>query len=79
MSEMLGTAFLLLYSAPAAFAFFAAHWAQQNGRNPWLWFVFGLVLMPVAGVMLLMLNRDRLPAPAGQDLGAHLSIRKDLP
>lgn len=79
MSETLGAAFLLLYSAPAAFAFFAAYWAQQSGRNPGVWFLFGLVLMPVAGVMLLMLNRDRAPAPEGQDLGAHLSIRKDLP
>ncbi|MCE7032401.1 hypothetical protein LY625_07160 [Lysobacter sp. GX 14042] len=79
MTELLGGTFLLLYSAPAAFAFFSAWWAQQTGRNPWLWFVLGLVAMPLAGVLLLMLNRDRAPAPAGEDLGKHLSIHKDIP
>ncbi|NYZ62067.1 hypothetical protein [Luteimonas deserti] len=81
MTETLGGFVILLFTAPAAFAFFAAYWAQQTRRNPWLWFFFGLILMPVAGVVLLMLNgeRGRRDIPTGEDLGQHLSIRNDLP
>lgn len=81
MTEALGVAMVLLFTAPAAFAFFAAYWAQQTQRSPWLWFFFGLVLMPIAGVVLLMLNgeRGRRDIPTGRDLSQHLSIRNDLP
>lgn len=82
MTDALGVFVVLLLSAPAAFAFFAAYWAQQTQRNPWLWFFLGLVFMPIAGVALLMLNgerRSRREFPDGQDLSQHLSIRKDLP
>lgn len=81
MTERLGEFVVLLFTAPAAFAFFAAYWAQQTRRNPWLWFFFGLILMPVAGVVLLMLNgeRRRRAIPPGEDLSQHLSIRNDLP
>lgn len=81
MTETLGAFVVLLYTAPAAFAFFAAYWAQETHRNPWLWFFFGLILMPVAGVVLLMLNgeRHRRAIPPGEDLSQHLSIRNDLP
>lgn len=81
MTETLGGFVVLLFTAPAAFAFFAAYWAQQTRRNPWLWFFFGLILMPVAGVVLLMLNGEggRRDIPTGEDLSQHLSIRNDLP
>ena len=82
MSSFMEVAFVLLFTAPAAFAFFAAYWAQQTQRNPWLWFFFGLILMPVAGITLLVLNGAREPRPSftdGNDLSQHLSIRKDLP
>lgn len=83
MTETLGAFLLFLFTAPAAFAFFAAYWAQQTRRNPWLWFFFGLVLMPIAGVALLLLNGERArqpgDAPTGRDLSQHLSIRNDLP
>ncbi|VXB15815.1 conserved hypothetical protein [Luteimonas sp. 9C] len=74
---------IFLFSAPAAFAFFAAYWAQQTRRNPWLWFFFGLFLMPIAGFALLLINaeraRERRDIPTGRDLSQHLSIRNDLP
>ncbi|QCO68647.1 hypothetical protein E5843_14255 [Luteimonas yindakuii] len=79
VSGLLTAALLWLLTAPAAFAFFAAYWAQQTRRNPWLWFFFGLLLMPLAGVVLLMLNKDRPAAPTGVDHGHLLSIRNDLP
>lgn len=78
MIDSLTSAFLLAWSAPAAFGFFAAWWAGQRGRNPWLWFAFGVLLMPLAGVVLLMLDRDR-PAPGGHDLGHLVATNKDLP
>lgn len=59
-----GLAFLLAYSAPAVFGFFSAWWAQQTGRNAWLWFAFGVLLTPLAGIVLLMLNADRVQGRA---------------
>ncbi len=72
-------AFLFGYSAPVAFGFFSAYWAQQTHRNPWAWFAFGSLLTPIAGVALLMLNRDRAPEPAIKNLSPLVVTRKDLP
>jgi hypothetical protein len=75
----------LLYTAPMAFAFFCAWWAQQHGRNAWGWFFFGLLLMPVAGLWLLAVNGDlrdairttrKADAVPRHDLR---STRKDVP
>lgn len=79
MLDILTPAFVFAWSAPVAFGFFAAYWAQQTGRNPWLWLLFGALLMPLAGIGLLMLNRDRAPTPAGHDANELLALRKDLP
>lgn len=44
----------------------AALWAQNTRRNAWLWFFFGLILAPIALVVLLYLNaRDRDRDPGG--------------
>lgn len=69
------------YSAMAVFAIFAAYWAQQTQRNPWLWFAFGLVLTPIAGLALLWLNaRRHAVAPRTQDNGRSdlLAVHKDI-
>lgn len=79
MIEILSVAFVYAWSAPAAFGFFAAWWAQERGHNPWLWFAFGTLLMPLAGIVLLMLNNDRRPASRDGDLGHLISVNKDLP
>lgn len=79
MIEIFSTAFVLAWSAPVAFGFFAAYWAQQTGRNPWLWLLFGALLMPLAGIVLLMLNGDRKPAASGNALDHLLAVDKDLP
>jgi hypothetical protein len=52
------------------FGAFCALWAQNSGRNAWLWFFFGLFLSVIAVVVLLVKNendRKRLQAssPAG--------------
>lgn len=69
------------YSAMTVFAFFAAYWAQQTRRNPWLWFAFGLLLTPIAGLTLLWLNARLHPvAPRTQDHGRSdlLAVHKDI-
>jgi hypothetical protein len=79
----LNTAILFFfgYTAPVVFAFFSAYWAQLTQRNPWLWFLFGLVLTPVAGLVLLWkngkLHREppRLNEHGRSDL---LATRKDI-
>lgn len=38
------------------FGIFTAYWAQTTRRSAWLWFLFGLILAPIAGVMLLYKN-----------------------
>ena len=73
--------FFLGYTAPAVFAFFSAYWAQQTQRNPWAWFLFGLVLTPVAGVVLLWKNTKRHSVPSTlNDIGRSdlLATRKDI-
>jgi len=35
------------------FGIFCAWWAQTTRRNAWGWFFFGLLLAPVAGLVLL--------------------------
>lgn len=74
-------AFFLGYTAPAVFAFFSAYWAQQTRRNPWVWFLFGLVLTPVAGVVLLWKNaKAHSVPPALNDTGRSdlLATRKGI-
>lgn len=38
------------------FGIFCAYWAQETGRNAWLWFFFGLFLPPIAGIVLCIKN-----------------------
>ncbi|TBR11454.1 MAG: hypothetical protein EPO46_06400 [Lysobacter sp.] len=38
-----------------------AYWAQTTRRNPWLWFAFGFLLAPIAGVVLLWKNANDHP------------------
>ncbi|HSC59251.1 MAG TPA: hypothetical protein VLC11_06790 [Gemmatimonadales bacterium] len=38
------------------FGIFTAYWAQTTRRNAWIWFFFGLILAPIAGLMLLYKN-----------------------
>lgn len=45
------------------FAIFVAHWAQNTRRNTLLWFLFGFVLPPVAGLVLLWKNSKRYQVP----------------
>jgi hypothetical protein len=40
------------------FGIFCAYWAQETGRNPWLWFFFGFVLPPIAGIVLCIKNSN---------------------
>jgi cell division protein FtsW (lipid II flippase) len=45
------------------FGAFCALWAQNTGRNPWLWFFLGLVFNVVTVFVLLWKNsRDRVKA-----------------
>ena len=63
------------------FAIFVAHWAQNTRRNTLLWFLFGFVLPPVAGLVLLWKNSTqnqvspRLENPGRADL---IATRKDV-
>ena len=63
------------------FAIFVAHWAQNTRRNTLLWFLFGFVLPPVAGLVLLWKNSKqnqvppRLEDPGLADL---VATRKDV-
>ena len=64
------------------FAIFVAHWAQNTRRNTLLWFLFGFVLPPAAGLVLLWKNGKqnqvppRLEDPGLADL---IATRKDIP
>jgi outer membrane murein-binding lipoprotein Lpp len=49
---------------------FCALWAQQTGRNAWLWFFAGLFLNFFTILVLLWKNGE---APAGQSAGRHLA------
>jgi hypothetical protein len=47
------------------FGIFCASWAQEKGRNPWLWFFGGLIAGPIVGLALLYHNaEDRRTRPA---------------
>ncbi|HUH89432.1 MAG TPA: hypothetical protein VLZ76_02065 [Lysobacter sp.] len=62
------------------FGVFTAYWAQTTDRNPWLWFFFGWILPPVAGLVLLWKNTKR-PAPRNLDATGRddlLAVRKDI-
>ncbi len=41
------------------FGIFCAYWAQETKRNAWAWFFFGLILAPIAGLVLLSKNSRR--------------------
>jgi hypothetical protein len=45
------------------FAIFVAYWAQTTNRNAWLWFFFGFVLPPLAGLVLLWKNAKAQAEP----------------
>ncbi len=49
------------------FGAFCALWAQNTGRNPWLWFVLGALFSVVTVVFLLVKNaadlRESRPPP----------------
>lgn len=47
------------------FGLFCAYWAQETDRNPWLWFFFGWILAPIAGVALVYKNSRDLEAAGG--------------
>ena len=34
------------------FGIFCVYWAQTTGRNPWLWFFFGVFFAPITGLVL---------------------------
>lgn len=38
------------------FGVFCALWAQNTGRNAWLWFFLGLFFSPITGIVLLSKN-----------------------
>ena len=85
MGESIGAAVLVFYSAPVLFGVFCAYWSMENGRNPWLWFFFGLVLSPVAAFALLAITADkrqqlRHPQADGkqQSRADLLAVRKDV-
>jgi hypothetical protein len=40
------------------FGIFAALWAQNTGRNPWLWFFLGAIFNVIAGFVLLWKNTE---------------------
>ena len=40
------------------FAAFCALWAQNTGRNPWLWFFLGLLFSVITVLVLLSKNAD---------------------
>jgi len=40
------------------FGAFCALWAQNTGRNPWLWFFLGLVFSVITVLVLLSKNAD---------------------
>ncbi|UYC12158.1 hypothetical protein [Xanthomonas sp. CFBP 8445] len=73
----------LLWSAPVAFGYFCAWWAQQRGRSAFGWFLFGFFLLPVAGLWLLAINgddRDSRGEPKDKSIGRGdlLATRKDV-
>lgn len=63
------------------FAIFVAYWAQTSNRNTWLWFFFGFVLPPLAGLILLWKNSNDHPEPPRMNARGRedLLARRDLP
>ena len=39
---------------------FCALWAQNTGRNPWLWFILGALFSVITVIALLVKNSDDL-------------------
>lgn len=69
------------------FGILLAAWAAHSGRSGILWFVFGWVLAPIAGLVMLYLQRgDRRRATPPADVSVFtptgrsdlLSVRKDV-
>lgn len=46
------------------FGAFCALWAQNTGRNPWLWFFMGAIFSCITVLFLLVKNADDLAAKA---------------
>ncbi|RUL86181.1 hypothetical protein [Tautonia sociabilis] len=53
------------------FGGFCALWAQNTGRNPWLWFILGLIFNAIAVIVLLWKNSN--------DLKETMRLKPDLP
>ena len=52
------------------FGVFCALWAQNTGRDPWLWFFMGLIFSVITVLVLLSKNaEDRRLAAEGQTVG----------
>jgi hypothetical protein len=52
------------------FGVVCALWAQNSGRNPWLWFFLGLCFNVITGLVLLSKNsQDRKMQPKGTEEG----------
>jgi hypothetical protein len=45
-------------AALGLFGAFCALWAQNTGRNPWLWFVLGMLFSVITVLVLLKKNAD---------------------
>jgi hypothetical protein len=63
------------------FGIFCAYWAQTTARNPWLWFFFGWILAPIAGLVLLWKHANAQTPPRNLDergRGDLLAVRKDI-
>ena len=57
------------------FGIFCAYWAQSTARNPWLWFFFGWILAPIAGLVLLWKHANEpVATPDSDDCGRAASI-----
>lgn len=59
----------------ALFAFLCALWAQNTGRNPWLWFFLGGIFTFIAGFVMLYKNskdrKQRRQVEASSQAGRH--------
>ena len=42
------------------FCIFCTYWAQGTRRSAWLWFFLGLLLGPIAGIVLVSKNAEDL-------------------
>jgi H+/Cl- antiporter ClcA len=55
------------------FGAFCALWAQNQGRNAWLWFILGFLLNIVAVLFVLILN---VPVPNSRASGSNEPIEQ---